>query len=189
MDSSSYMYEHDTTALMNSTLDTDAANTPRDNSADEAEAFSAFMAKAQNDADEFKSNRYALGGAGWSREGRRLHAAPPGARWVDDKPRESEEREESDYTSTPHHTLISRDVSDGLHVFSSDAGYSDSLDNYLVEKLNPFSTSHELPSERGFDVTGRIPPLQHTWDPFSQVGTQAVPSITWLPGVFLRDCS
>jgi CRP-like cAMP-binding protein len=151
----SSMYEHDTTELMNGTLDTDLAHTPREGGADDEEAaVAALMEQAKEEEEAFKGNRYTLGGFGWSREDRRPHRAPPGAQWDD--------------------TLWEDGESDGR---GKNDGYTDPLDNYLVEKLNPFSKSHELPGERPFDASGRIPPLQHTWDPFTQRTEEDLPPL------------
>ncbi len=140
----STMYEHDTTEIMNALLDTDLAATPRD-APEEDEAMEAFMEQAAREEEEFKGNRYALGGFGWSREDRREHRAPPGASWDESQ-------------------LEGADGDEG----AANNRFTDPLDDYLVEKLNPFSTSHELPGERPFDASGRVPALQHTWDPFTQ---------------------
>ena len=155
----STMYDHDTTEVMNGLLDVTLAPTPRAASED-GDAMEMYMENAAQQEEDFTGNRYARGGFGWSREHCRVHRAPPAADWDDGLP------EGGDSDERP-----------------GQGGFTDPLDDYLVEKLNPFSTSHELPDKRPFDVSGRVPPLQHTWDPFTQRTEEDLPPLAQDPSI------
>ena len=169
------LYEHDTTAMLDSmgdmSLEAGSASVSLgEETQAEAEAYAAFMRTTKAEDQGFQGNRYAMGGSSWSREQNRVHCAPPGPHgWADDRPRagrgggggggsESDSAREGDEDCDP-------------------------LDNYLVDKLNPFSTSHEMPDDRGFDSGAGIPPLQHTWDPGRQRTDEDLPSLARDAGV------